>query len=93
MAGTPSSGPVQLIVKQNVTRTGPTTIWPATQRQWKPLPVDAAALAVGRDVIRHDQRKRIRHRLDALELPERLRLGEEPAAQCLLIPADQIVRG
>ncbi len=36
MAATPSSGPVQLMVKQKVTGTLPTIIWPGRQKQWKP---------------------------------------------------------
>ena len=35
IAPTPSVGPVQLIVKQKVTGTLPTIIWPDRQKQWK----------------------------------------------------------
>ena len=36
MAATLSSGPFQLIVRQNETGTFETIIWPAKARQWKP---------------------------------------------------------
>ena len=62
---------------------------PRRRQAVEAVPVDAAALHVGWRVGRHEQRDRVRHRLDALELGERLLLLEVRAGERALVVADE----